>query len=203
VETFVQCLQYIATGAHDSKPDVDLYLSRHAENAAVLPEGLRVCAARIARSLYTLRNKRNIAHKGDVDPNTYDLAFLHQGAAWIIAELLRTISGKSMKEAGEMVELVQAPVGTLVEEIDGTRLVFADVSIPTELLILLHSHYPQYVLITDIRKSLKARSSGAVQNCLSKMAAQKLVFGDGKKGYRLTQKGYQEAVGCMERLPRK
>src|SRR5690349_19829706 len=62
VETFVQCLQQIATGKHDVKPDVDAYLSKTVENVTQLPEGLRICAARIARSLYALRNKRSIAH---------------------------------------------------------------------------------------------------------------------------------------------
>src|SRR6266568_2633647 len=73
VETFVQGLQQIAAGSYDAKPDVDAYL-RRAENETALPEGLRVCAARVARSIYTLRNKRNIAHKNAVDPNTFDLA---------------------------------------------------------------------------------------------------------------------------------
>jgi len=52
------------------------------------PEGLRICATRFARSVYPLRNERNIAHKNPVDPNTFDLALAHQCAAWIMAELL-------------------------------------------------------------------------------------------------------------------
>ena len=87
VETFVQCLQHIATGKYDVKPDVDGFLSQKVENLTQLPEGLRICAARIARSVYTLRNKRSIAHKNEIDPNTIDLSFINQGAAWIMAEL--------------------------------------------------------------------------------------------------------------------
>jgi hypothetical protein len=144
VETFVQCLQYMAKGTYDTKPDVDGYLSKKAENENSLPEGLRICAARVARSMYTLRNKRNIAHKNPVDPNTFDLALAHQCASWITAELLRSATGVSMQEAGALIELIQAPVGTLVEEIDGTRLVHADTSVKGEILILLHSHYPEH-----------------------------------------------------------
>jgi hypothetical protein len=137
VETFVQCLQWIATGTYEVKADVDAYLKK-VENEMPLPEGLRLCAPRIARSIYTLRNKRNIAHKNEIDPNTADLAYIHQGAAWIMAELIRSASGVTMEEAGALIELVQMPVGALVEEIDGTRLVHADLSIPGEILILLH-----------------------------------------------------------------
>lgn len=48
----------------------------------------------------------------------------------------------TMEQAGAVIELLQAPVGALVEEIEGTRTVHASVSVRAELLILMHSHYP-------------------------------------------------------------
>jgi hypothetical protein len=95
-----------------------------------LPDGLRICAARFARAIYTLRNKRNILHKGEVEPNTIDLACIHQAATWIVSEFIRNATGVTMEEAGALIALVQAPVGTLIEDIDGVRLVHADVSDP-------------------------------------------------------------------------
>jgi hypothetical protein len=200
VETFVQCLQQLATGNYDAKPDVDSYLSKRAESEASVPEGLRLCAARLARSMYTLRNKRNIAHKNPVDPNTLDLTLSHNCAAWIMAEILRNASGISMQEAGVLIELVQAPVGTLVEEIDGTRLVHADTSVKGEILILLHSYYPERVPVASIVKSMGARSTGSVQNRLGELRARKLLHGDGKTGYRLTQAGHAAAVAEIGQL---
>ncbi|MBZ9807788.1 hypothetical protein LB542_16700 [Mesorhizobium sp. BR1-1-9] len=200
VETFVQCLQYMAKGKYDAKPDVDAYLSKTVENETVIPEGLRICASRIARSIYTLRNKRNIAHKNPVDPNRFDLAFVHQGAAWITAELLRNATGVSMEEAGKLIELVQAPLGTLVEEIDGTYLVHADTSVKGEILILLHSRYPERVPSADILKTMSARSAGSVRNRLGELRTEKLVHGDAKTGFRLTQAGYSAAVGEIQAL---
>jgi hypothetical protein len=90
VETFVQCLQQIATGKYDIPPNVDAYLNKKVEYETNLPDDLRICAARIARAIYTLRNKRNILHKGQVDANSIDLAFAHHAAAWIMSELLRS-----------------------------------------------------------------------------------------------------------------
>ncbi|XHS78117.1 hypothetical protein ACFJGW_20705 [Burkholderiaceae bacterium UC74_6] len=193
VETFVQCLQHIDKGTHDAKPNVDDYLDKRVENTS-MPEGLRICAARVARSMYTFRNKRNIAHKNDVDTNTHDLAFAHQAAAWIAAELLRHATGVSMQEAGALIELVQAPIGTLVEEIGGTRLVHADVSMRSELLILLHSHYPDAVPVQDVLRSLSRRSAPSVRNRLRELHTDKLAHGDSKVGYRLTQAGHAAAV---------
>ena len=199
VETFVQCLQHIDTGTYDAKPSVDDYLSKKVENTST-PEGLRICAARVARSMYTFRNKRNIAHKNDVDTNTHDLAFTHQGATWITAELLRHATGVSMQEAGALIELVQAPVGTLVEEIGGTRLVHADVPVKTELLILLHSHYPDAVAVDSVLRSLSRRSAGTVRNRLRDLHTEKLAHGDAKSGYRLTQAGHAAATAEIRAL---
>jgi hypothetical protein len=199
VETFVQCLQWIATGAYEAKPDVDSYL-RKAENETALAEGMRICAARIARSIYTLRSKRNIAHKNEIDPSTADLAFIHQGAAWIMAELIRSASGVTMEEAGALIELLQMPVGALVEDIDGTRLVHADVSMRGEILILLHSHYPERVAAANILSSMSARSAGGVRNELRRLRNEKMLHGDSKTGYRLTRPGHLAAVEEITRL---
>ena len=199
VESFVQCLQYIDSSEYDENPSVDAYLRQTVENTS-LPDGLRICAARVARAMYTLRNKRNIAHKNEVDPNTHDLALVHQSAAWIVAELLRHATGVSMEEAGAVVELVQAPVGTLVEEIDGTMLVHADVPIRTEILILLHSRYPEVVPAGFILSGLSRRNAGSVRNRLRELHSEKLVHGGTESGFRLTQTGYTTAVSEIEAL---
>lgn len=200
VETFVQCLQHIATGSHDAKPDVDGYLSKRAENVQ-LPDGLRICGARIARAMYSLRSKRSIAHKNEIDPNTFDLAFLQQGAAWIMAELFRLASGLTMQEAGDLIDLVQAPVGTLVEDIDGTRIVHANLPIEGEILVLLHSQYPNAVPVKSIEDSMIGRNAKSVRNKLGDMKGRKLVHGDTAKGFRLTQAGFAGAVGEINKLP--
>lgn len=200
VETFVQCLQFMVGGMFEAKPSVDEYLSKKVENEAALPEGLRICAARLARTIYTLRNKRNIAHKNPIDPNTFDLALAHESAAWIMAELLRNATGVLMQEAGALIAQLQVPVGTLVEEIDGLRLVHADTSIRGEILILLHSYYPDRVAVADILKTMSARSGGSVKNRLGELRMGKLLHGDSKTGYRLTQVGHAAAVAEIANL---
>lgn len=199
VETFVQCLQQIATGQHDDKPSVDEYLDKKVAHTS-LPEGLRVCAARVARAMYTLRNKRNVAHKNDVDANTHDLALAYQSAAWIAAELLRNAIGLSMEEAGRLIQILQTPVGTLVEEIGVTRIVLADVSARAEILILLHSYYPDAVSLDTVLRSTSRRNAKSVKSRLRELHAAKLAHGATKSGYRLTQQGYQVAVAEINKL---
>jgi hypothetical protein len=199
VEVFVQCLQWLATGKYDAKPNVDDYLARKAENEGKVPEGLRIAGARVARAVYTFRNKRNIAHIGEVDPNTIDLAFTAHAAAWIMAELLRVATGVKMEEAGRLIEMVQAPIGTLVEEIDGVRLVHGKVSLEEELLILLHSHYPDYVALKDILGTTKQRNPKSVGNKLRDLVGSKALVGDTKTGYKLTRPGFDAAAISIQK----
>jgi hypothetical protein len=160
-----------------------------------LPEGIRLCAARIARAVYTLRNKRNVAHKADaIDPNLMDLAFAHSASSWIMSELVRSTGSISMDEAGRLIALVQAPVGTLVEEIDGTRIVLPDLPIKAELLLLLHGRYPERSSKAELMGSLSRRNAGSVDNALRALIHAKKVHGDLKNGYVLTQRGYSAAV---------
>lgn len=193
VETVVQCLQHLARGSYDQKPDVETYLNRHVENEVKLPDDLRICSARIARSCYTLRNRRNIAHKGMVDPNSYDLAYLHHAASWVLAEFLRQSNGLTMEEAGSLIAQIHAPIDEIVEDIDGVRLVHADVSIDEEILLLLRSHYPDYVPLLAIRTSLASRNQGTVGNTLRALVGKKQLFGNPKSGYKLTQAGFKRA----------
>lgn len=199
VEAFVQCLQHMQCGSHEAKPSVDSYLSTKVEGTS-LPEGLRICGARTARSIYALRNKRNIAHKNELDPNTYDLALAYAGAAWIMAEMVRTASGVSMQEAGALIEMLQTPVGTLVEEIEGVRTVHADVGVSDELLILLHSHYPDRVAVSQLTRSLARRSASTVRNRIRELYGRKLADGDVKLGYRLTRAGHAAAIQLVQSL---
>lgn len=200
VETVVQCLQHLDAGRHDKKPDVDRFLIGLESRSANLRDDLRICANRIARAMYSLRSKRNIVHKGEVDPNSFDLRFLFSGAQWILAELVRLSAGISMEAAGKVIDLINAPIGALVEEVAGRRIVHADVSAPNEIVILLQSHYPEPLPLSAIVHSLNRRNAKAVGNAARELYSRKLIEGDGKTGYVLTRAGLDRAVSIVQTL---
>lgn len=200
VETLVQVLQYLDSGRYESKPRVDFFLRSIESASSSLDDGLRICAARIARSMYTLRNKRSIAHKGDVDPNQYDLCYLHHAAQWIFAELVRSVSGISMAEAGELVQQIQAPVGGLVEDFGDRKLVLTDLSASKEVLVLLQSSYPEPLTARQIVVSVDRKARTTVMNAIRSLWRKKLVEGDSAAGYRLTRTGLQEAAKLIAHL---
>lgn len=202
-ETVVQCFQYLARKSYDKKPDVDAYLNVKIENERQLPDDLRICAGRITRAIYTLRNRRNIAHKGAVDPNSYDLAFLHHAVSWVLAEFLRQATGIKMEEAGSLIAQIHAPIDEIVEDINGVKLVHANVSIEEEILLRLRSEYPDFVSLPAIKISLVGRNAGTLGNVLRKLVGKKDIFGSPKDGYKLTIAGLKKAADVATRLHQK
>ncbi len=143
--------------------------------------------------MYTFRNKRNISHKNDLDPSTYDLRFLFHSAQWIVAEFLRSDSGMTMEETGKLISAVQAQAGALVEDFGGKRLVLVEMSAQEEAIVLLQSHYPKPLFLVALTEAMDRRNPDTVRKTVRGMWVAKLVEGNPKNGYKLTGKGLGEA----------
>jgi len=199
VETFVQTLQFLTDGRYEPKPKVEECLRKVQSTASRVDDGLRICGARIARAMYALRSKRSIAHKNSVDPNIYDLRFLLSGAQWIVAELIRVISGVGVEDAAQLVERIITPVWGLVEDLGDKRLVHGKLTVREEILVLLHSYYPAERRVKQICGEIDRRSASAVRKELRRMWQEKVVEGNGIKGYRLTKAGLWKAIAIIRR----
>jgi hypothetical protein len=199
VETFVQILEYIDTGTYSLKPSVDAYLQA-CENKARLDEGLRLCAARIARIMYSLRNKRSIVHKGSVDTNVWDLQFLLASAQWILTELLRLSQNISMAEAGKLVAQIQIPVGGLVQDFGDCKLVLSNsVTVRQEILCLMLADYPNAMTVAQLQTSMNRRPHSSVVRVLNLMWKQRVIHKN-TNSYILTGIGLQEARSVYAKL---
>jgi hypothetical protein len=110
-----------------------------------------------------------------------------------MSEMLRHATGVSMARAAELIAQVQAPVGPLIEEIDDTVLVHADLPVRSEILVLLHRVYPEYARNSLLVRSIGTKEKRSIISRLSELRREKLIFGDSANGHRLTQAGYREA----------
>jgi len=195
VESVVQALQAFENqGVYDSSPNVDAYLRGLESRSSTLPDGLRICAARLARAMYALRSKRNIVHRADIDPSFYDLQLLYAGAQWILAELLALAGDISGEEASRVVANVQLPAGQLVEALGDRRIVQAELSIRDEALVLLMTHYPDPVSTSEVVRDMDRRSAGSVGNALGRLWKDKLVHRPAKGQLVLTERGMRMAI---------
>ena len=200
VETVVQILQYLENGTWDTSPKVDVYLKSLEASGGSLHDDLRLTLQRIARGMYTIRHKRNIAHKGEVDANIYDLRYLFACTQWIMSELVRYLVKADMSVAGRLIELVQLPMDTLVEDFGDRRLVLSDGTAKDELFLILRSYYPDWVASSQIHKDMGRRPSSTVSNAIRAAYDDRLIEGDAKRGHKLTQRGYVETMQLIERL---
>lgn len=199
VETVVQVLQYLEKGTYDAKPQVDEYLRNLESRPSPLSDDLKICCSRIARSSYSLRNKRNIAHKGHVDPNTYDLHYTYTATQWMLSEIVRQVINTDMAIAGRMIEFIQIPVLSIVERFGDRKLVYGNLTIEMELIILLHSYYPDYVSLKVIQQSMDRRSKSGISNALSKLWNTKDIHKEGSD-YVLTQQGFKKALEILSAI---
>lgn len=199
VETVVQVLQAMENGGvYDAQPKVDTYLKNIESRTSTLPDGLRICAARLARSMYALRSKRNIVHKAQIDPGRYDLRLLYAGAQWILAELLALSSGVSGDVAAGLVAQVQLPAGELVEAIDGRKIVHAEMSVRDEALVLLMTMHPEPITTTELSRSMDRRNPGSVRAMVSALWKDKLVHRGTDKKIVLTEAGLRAAIAAAQ-----
>jgi hypothetical protein len=199
VEAVVQVLQAMENaGKYDAQPKVDKFLKDIESRASTLPDGLRICASRLARSMYALRSKRNIVHKAAIDPAAYDLRLLYAGAQWVLAELLALASDVKGDEAARLVAEVQLPVGELVEAIDGRKIVHADMSVRDEALVLLMTEYPNPITLPVLSGSMDRRNSRSVRNAVTKLWDEKLIHRSADKKIVLTEPGLREALKAAQ-----
>jgi hypothetical protein len=199
VETCVQVLQYLESGKYEKKPDVDQYLRTLESRATSLNDDLKITFARIARSTYTLRNKRNIAHKGEVDPNIYDLHYVLASAQWMLSEIVRQTLTGNMTTAGRMIEFIQVTVSSVIEDFGDRKLVFGKLTVDEEIIVLLYSYYPNDADVKSIEASLDRRSSSAVYMSLKKLWRKKLIHRE-NSSYKLTQEGFRKALEILQTL---
>jgi hypothetical protein len=199
VETVVQALQALENaGNYESPPKVEPYLKALESRAGTLPDGLRVCASRLARAMYALRSKRNIVHKADINPAGYDLRLLYAGAQWVLAELLALASGVSGDDAARLVAEVQLPAGGLVEAIGGRKIVHAEMTVADEALVLLMTSHPAPITVTELTKSMDRRHPGSVRAAVSGLWKNKLVHRNDDKRIVLTERGLRAAIEAAQ-----
>ena len=194
VEALVQALEFLESGSYSKKPDVDGFLRGIESRASHLDDGLRICAARLGRAMYALRNKRNIAHLADIDPNEYDQRLLMHAAQWIVAELVRNTMSMTMEQAGALIEQLLVPVGGLVEDFGDKTLVIADMTIKQELRVLLHARHPKGASADDLLSSMKRRRPGSVRRELRSLWLSKEVEETATGTNQLTRRGFAAAV---------
>jgi len=203
VETLVQILQYLASGTYAKAfktGEVEDFLKNTEARQTNLPHDLKIVLTRVARGMYALRSKRGITHKGAIDPNIYDLRYLYSAAQWVLSEVTRHVLSADMHTIGRLIEFIQVPISSLVEDFGDKRLVLRVGTANEELLLLSLHYYPLPVLASQFHKDMDRRPSSTVSNAITALYNRRFIEGNKKTGYKLTALGYQRATELAKRV---
>ncbi len=204
VETVVQIMQYLERGQYDEQPSVDSYLRGIENRSTKLPDSLKLLVSRVTRSVYSLRNKRGIGHKGEVDPNMMDLKYIFSGCQWILAELVRLYHGSHPDKVGKLIEAIVVTPSAVIEDFGNFKTVLNRQIKPSdELLILMYSYYPSYVSVDQILKDMKRKSKKAVSGAIGAIYKKVWIEGSKRDGYKLTSLGYKKAMELVPKVAAK
>ncbi len=128
---------------------------RRFESLSSFPDSVRFHIPHVLNALYSIRNKRGVAHHaGEIDSNKMDAIFVVSCADWVMAELVRLFHGISLDEAQDLVDKLVTKKIPVVWQIGnhiriisppGRKLKTAD-----KVLLILYSRHPEPVIVSEL-----------------------------------------------------
>lgn len=121
-----------------SKPNRKRVVNAAQADTALEPT-LRAQVPQIIELVMDFRNNRNSAHLGNIDPNNMDAATVVQNVTWVIGEIARIESNKSIKEIQALLDRLAERKVPLVQTIGDTPIVLhPTMEAADKALVLLH-----------------------------------------------------------------
>lgn len=159
-ECVLRLLEHLDSGAFTPfgvhLKDTDKIIRRALESTS-LPESMRFFVPRLARVMFDVRSKRDVAHVGgEVSPNFSDSLLICHCADWIMTELVRIYHTGSIDQARRIVQTINEIRVPVVAEVDGfVRVQNTTLDVPTKALVILYYKQPNKVSDTDLAKWLR------------------------------------------------
>jgi hypothetical protein len=116
----------------------DNELKRYEQATGGHADEYRILIPRVLKSIYGIRNKRNVAHVGVVSPNEMDATLILYSAKWVLAEFLRQASGMSLADAQKAVDTIIERRLSVLWKHKGLTRVLAKIKAPAQVLVLLY-----------------------------------------------------------------
>jgi len=153
-------------------------------------ESIRLHIPRVLRSIYNIRNRRDVGHVGgDVSPNLGDANLLLINASWVLAELVRLYFACSLGEAQHLVDGLAERKIPLIQDFDGfLKILNPQLTVSQRTLVLLYHRGAAGASRAEIGSWLKGIKSSTVSSVLSKLERDALVHRDGRQ-CQITRRG--------------
>jgi hypothetical protein len=134
------------------------------ENATAFNDTVRFHIPRILWAIYSVRNKRGVAHHaGEIDSNHMDAVFIVASADWVMAELVRLFHGVHIDEARSLVESLTTKQIPIIWEVGDLRRVLpppgTTLSTKDKVLLLLYHSSPDPVSVGELLQCVEYGNS--------------------------------------------
>jgi hypothetical protein len=118
-------------------------LKRYEQASGGHDDEFRILIPRVLKSIYGIRNKRNVAHIGVVSPNEMDATLILYSTKWVLAEFLRQASGMSLPDAQKAVDTIIERHLSLLWKHNGLTRVLHNIGTREQVLVLLYDESGQ------------------------------------------------------------
>ncbi len=162
----------------------------------------RLMIPKVLRSIYTIRNKKNVAHIKKLDPVKVDLKFINIAVDWVISQLLIVYCNVNNVEVIKYFERISLDDFRKVERFEDGDIVFnaPNLSFTNKLLFILADFYNKGRIDEDkLHKISKPKNKSYIRTYLNRMEQNKLVHIN-EKGIILTKWGMEKAREIRKEL---
>lgn len=130
----------------------------------------------VLRSIYTLRNKKKIAHIKSFDPNYFDISYIYDSGVWVFSQIILTLCIVDEKKLFETINSMMEKKLSIVQEFeDKSIMIFENnISFNDEILITLYRSSIR-LKNEELIKILRPEYSSKVTTYLKPLNKQKLV----------------------------
>jgi hypothetical protein len=150
-------------------------------------EILTLAIPRVARSVYTLRSKKDVVHVKTVDPDSIDAYYCVAACDWMLSEIALLLLELNEEEVYNILKSALEKKIPIIEKFEnGTAMILRkDFSISDQILLFLYNEYPERLPIKYLKNNVKTRN---VYTYLNSLEREKLIHRS-KDGVKLTQLG--------------
>jgi hypothetical protein len=199
VEANLKCLHYRRTGTEVDSIAVAEEIS-DLEQATSLSKPERTAIPHTLQRIDELCNDRGETRSALFDPIQYDCNLVVALSKWVIAEFTRLYLTNDAFAAQQLVENLRVKELSLIEDLDGDRLVLVPgLSARIQLEMILWKERPTRCSTQDLAHWIHNQSIHNIRVTLGKMRQNNLVH-ETKEGWILTEAGVKEAEGEISKL---
>ena len=162
----------------------------------------RLVIPRVLRSIYTIRNKKKVAHIKKIDTARIDSKLINIAVDWVISQILIIYCNLSDENIIKFLEYVSLDNYRKVERFENGDIMFNDpkLTIIDKLLFVLADFYNRERISTDVLYMIiKPKKRSYITTYLGRMKTKNLVHID-KNGIKLTKWGIEEARKIRQSL---